>query len=175
MRMRSLSAIVYSGRGSASPLLYDLGYGTGAHRAAALANREAQPFVHGHRRDQLHLQVHVVARHHHLRALRQLRHPRHVRRPEVELRPVPLEERRVPPSLFLAQHVHLSLERRVRCDRSRLGDHLPACPLPAPSSPSLPPAPPPHPPFSPAPPPSSNSFLNISTPVTTVLRVGRNP
>ena len=77
-------------------LFYDLGHGARAHGAAALANREAQPLVHGHRRDQFHLQVHAVARHHHLRAFRQLRHSRHVRRPEVELRPVAAEERRAP-------------------------------------------------------------------------------
>src|ERR1035437_3215181 len=98
----------------------------GAHRAAAFANRKAQPFIHGHRRDQFHLQVHRVARHHHLRALRQFRHPSHVRRTEVELRPVSLEERRVPPSLFLAQHVYPPHERRVRRNRTRLRDHLPA-------------------------------------------------
>src|SRR6185436_2379097 len=51
--------------------------------------------------------------------------PRHVRRPEVELRPVPVEERRVPPPLVLAQHVHLRLELPVRRDRPRLRQHLP--------------------------------------------------
>src|ERR1035437_7741266 len=112
-------------RGIVVLLLYDLGYRTGAHRAAALANREAQTLVHGHRRDQLHLQIHVVPRHHHFRAFRQLRHSRHVRSPEVELRPVSLEERRVPPSLFLAQHVHFALERGVRRYAPRLRDHLP--------------------------------------------------
>src|ERR1035438_2341330 len=73
-------------------LLNDLGNRTGAYRAAAFANREAQPLVHGHRSDQFHLQAHIVPRHHHLRAFRQLRHSRHVRRAEVELRPVSLEE-----------------------------------------------------------------------------------
>src|SRR5574340_1171098 len=98
----------------------------GSDRAAAFANREPQPLVHGHRSDQLHFQVHVVARHHHLRAFRQRRHSRHVRRPEVELRPVSLEERRVPPALFLAQHVHFTAELLVRRDRLRLRHHLPA-------------------------------------------------
>src|ERR1017187_3232857 len=98
---------------------------TGAHRAAAFADRKAQPLVHGHRRDQFHLQVHRVARHHHFRALRQLRYPRHIRRAEVELRPVSFEERRVPPSFFLAQHVYPPHERRVRRDRTRLRDYLP--------------------------------------------------
>src|SRR3989304_3831663 len=46
--------------------------------------------------------------------------PRHVRRPKVELRPVPREERRVPPPLFLRQHVHLRPELQMRVDRPRL-------------------------------------------------------
>src|ERR1019366_6885959 len=107
-------------------LLNDLGYGSRAHGAAAFAYREAQSLVHGHRGDQFHRQTHVVARHHHLRPLGQLRHSRHVRRAEIELRPVSLEERRVPPPLFLAQYVHGTLELRVRRDRPRLRDHLPA-------------------------------------------------
>src|SRR5215210_7018255 len=63
-------------------LLRDLGDDAGAHRAAALADGEAQPLVHGDRRDQLHLHRHVVPRHHHLHALRQLHHTRHVGGPE---------------------------------------------------------------------------------------------
>ena len=70
--------------------------------------------------------LHVVARHHHLHAFRQLRHAGHVRGPEVELRPIALEERRVPPALVLRQHVDFALELLVRLDRSRLRDHLPA-------------------------------------------------
>src|SRR5580658_2060033 len=116
MRIRSLSAILF----------HNLPDRAGAHRAAAFTNREPQSLVHGHRRDQLHFQSHVVARHHHLRAFRQLRHPRHVRRPEVELRPVSLEERRVPSPFFLAQYVDFRLEFGVRRDGPRLRDHLPA-------------------------------------------------
>src|SRR5262249_51282118 len=52
--------------------------------------------------------------------------PCHVRPPKVKLRPVPVEVGRVPPPLFLRQHVHLGLELLVRCDRPRLGQHLPA-------------------------------------------------
>src|SRR5437762_8174263 len=37
---------------------------------------------------------------------------RHVRGAKVKLRPVPLEERRVPPALLLRQHVHLALKVR---------------------------------------------------------------
>src|SRR5579871_274011 len=107
-------------------LFQNLRHGSGAHGAAAFANGEAQALVHGHRRDQLYRQVHVVARHHHLRTRRQLRHSRYVRRPEVKLRPVSLEERRVPPAFFLRQHVHLAPELLVRRNRPRLRDHLPA-------------------------------------------------
>ena len=69
---------------------------------------------------------HVVARHHHLGALRQRHHARHVRRAEVELRTVVGEERRVPAALLLRQDVGLGLELLVRLDRARLAQHLAA-------------------------------------------------
>src|SRR5208337_3270705 len=94
--------------------------GAGAHGASAFANRESQALLHRHRGDQFDLQRHVVARHHHLGACRQRRHSRHVRRAEVELRPIALEERRVPPAFILRQHVDFTLELSVRRDRARL-------------------------------------------------------
>src|SRR5579863_2245418 len=97
-----------------------------SHGSTAFANSEPQPLIHSHRRDQLHHQAHVVARHHHLSSCRQFRHARDIRRPEVKLRPVSLEERRVPPAFILAQYVYLAPELLVRRDRSRLCDHLPA-------------------------------------------------
>src|SRR5437879_1689020 len=106
-------------------LLQDLGDHAGAHGAAALADREAQLLLHRDRRDQLDRHLRVVPRHHHLHPCRQLHRPRHVRRPEIKLRPVPLEERRVPPPLLLRQHVHLTLKLRVRRDRLRLRQHHP--------------------------------------------------
>src|SRR5436309_9156061 len=100
-RMRIFPAIRYLD----SSLLLDFGGDPGAHRAAALAGREAEPFLHGDRRDQLDRHLGVVARHHHLHSRRQLDRPRYVRRAEVELRPVPLEERRMAAALFLGQHI----------------------------------------------------------------------
>src|SRR4030095_7668791 len=105
-----------------------------AHRAAALANREARPLLERHRHVQLRRDRRVVPRHHHLHPVRQLQRPRHVRRPDVELRPIPREERRMPPALFLRQDVDLPLELRVRLDRPRLGTR--PAPPPAPCSPS---------------------------------------
>src|SRR5687768_4421489 len=63
-----------------SLLLDDLRHHAGADRAAALADRETQAVVHRDRRDQRHHHLHVVARHHHLDAFRQLARTRHVRR-----------------------------------------------------------------------------------------------
>src|SRR2546425_9022500 len=131
-------------------LLEDLGHDAGAHGAAARANREAQLLLHRDRRDQLDRHLRVVPRHHHLHPLRQLHRSRHVGRAQVELRPVPLEERRVAPPLLLRQHVHLTLELRVGRDRLRLRQHhpplhlLPLPPPPHPPPPFPPPPPPPH-------------------------------
>src|SRR5207302_9133847 len=86
-------------------LLQNLRYSPRAYGAPAFADRKPQALVHGHWRDQLYFQAHVVARHHHLHSLRQLRHARDVRCPEVKLRPVALEEWRVSPALILAQYV----------------------------------------------------------------------
>jgi hypothetical protein len=72
-----------------------------------------------------HRDRHIVPRHHHLRALRQLDRARHVRRAEVKLRPIPVEKRRVPTPLLLRQHVNLRRKLRVRRDRARLRQHLP--------------------------------------------------
>src|SRR5882672_11010616 len=91
---------------------------------AALADREAQALLHRDGRDQRHHHLHVVPGHHHLGALRELHRPRHIGRPEVKLRPVVVEERRMPPALFFGEHVHLALELRVRGDRAGLRQHL---------------------------------------------------
>src|SRR5215470_14691681 len=113
----------------AALLLDDLSDYAGADGAAALADREAKSLVHGDRLDQLDLHVRVVARHDHLLALRELDRAGHVRRAEVELRPVAVEERRVAAALVLREHVDLGVEVRVRRDRARLREHLAALDL----------------------------------------------
>src|SRR4051794_38825886 len=104
---------------SRSRLLDDLGDLAGADGTAALTDGEAQTLVHRDRLAELHRDRHVVTRHHHLGALRQLDRPRDVGRTEEELRPVVVEERLVTPTLGVRQHVHLTLEVRVRRDRTR--------------------------------------------------------
>src|SRR5438477_17064 len=95
---------------------------TGADGAAALADREAQPFLHGDRLNQLDLHLGVVAGHDHLGPLGKGHDPGHVGGAEVELRPVVVEERRVPATLVLAQDVDLGLELGVRRRRTGLDD-----------------------------------------------------
>src|SRR6195256_6728166 len=155
-------------RGIASALLQDLGGHAGADGAAAFANRKPQLLLHRDRRDQLDRHLRVVPRHHHLHPRRQLHRPRHVRRPQVKLRPVPLEKRRVPPAFFFRQDVHLALKLRVRRDALRLRQHHPPLhlvllhppqqqpdvvppPPPLPPPPEHPPPPPPPPPVPPTP------------------------
>src|SRR5690349_12665692 len=96
-------AAVICDRAKESPdpksLLDDLRHDARTHRAAAFTNRETQTFVHRDRRNQRHHHFDVVARHHHLDAFRQLARTRHVRRTEVELRTVALEERRMTTAL----------------------------------------------------------------------------
>src|ERR1700683_719570 len=120
-------------RGSATPgtshLLLDLDDPAGANGPAAFANGEAQALLHGDRLDQLDLHLGVVAGQHHLSAFRQLHHAGHVRGPEVELRTVVVEERRVPTALVLGQDVHLRLELGVRGVGARLDDDLAALDL----------------------------------------------
>src|SRR3712207_1539897 len=114
---------------SALYLLDDLGDDARADGAAALADREAQAGVHGDRLDELDVHGHVVARHDHLDALGEVRRPGHVGGAEVELRPVAREERGVTATLLLLEDVDLSLELRVRGDRARLAEDLPALDL----------------------------------------------
>src|SRR5687768_14841776 len=105
-------------------LLVDLGDDAGADGPAALADREPEAVLDRDRGDQLDLHLDVVAGHDHLDALRQLDAAGHVGRPDVELRAVAVEERRVPAALLLRQDVDLGRELRVRLDRARLREHL---------------------------------------------------
>src|SRR5579859_7469781 len=106
-------------------LLRDLGDDAGADGAAALADGEVQALFDRHRLNQLHLHLDVVAGHHHLDALGEADVAGHIGGADVELRPVALEEGRVPAALLLAQDIDLGGEARVRADGARLGQHLP--------------------------------------------------
>src|SRR5262249_48612439 len=108
------------------PLLDDACHYSGADGAATLANGEAQFLFHGDRHDQVHFHRHVVARHHHFRALRQMHHTGHVGGAEIELRTIVGEERGMTAALFLCEDVGLRLELGVWLDRARLAQHLAA-------------------------------------------------
>ena len=68
----------------------------------------------------------IVARHHHLRARRQLDDAGHVGGAEIELRTVVGEERRMTAALFLGQDIGFRHELGVRRHRTRLGQNLAA-------------------------------------------------
>src|SRR5438270_13531452 len=101
-------------------LLDDLRGHAGTDRATTFADGEAHPLLDGDRGDELDLHVDVVARHHHLGPLGQLHLAGHVRGPDVELRAVALEERRVPAALFLGYDIDLRGDCGMRLDRAGL-------------------------------------------------------
>src|SRR3954454_3733610 len=102
--------------------LDDLGDPPGADGAATLADREPETLLHGDRLDQLDRHVGVVARHDHLGTLGEGHDAGHVRRTEVELRTVVVEERRVTAALLLGEDVDRRLEVGVRGRGARLDD-----------------------------------------------------
>ena len=77
-------------------------------------------------RHQLAADRRVITRHHHLDTFRQMERAGHIGGPDVELRTIPVEERRMTAAFFLRQDVHLALEFRMRLDGARLAQHLPA-------------------------------------------------
>src|SRR5262249_5978733 len=82
--------------------------------AHAFANGETELFFHGDGHHKLHIDRHIVARHHHLGAFGQRALARHIGGTEIELRPVIVEERRMSPALFLGQDVGFSHELLMR-------------------------------------------------------------
>src|SRR3954469_15988393 len=115
-----------SGRPPVGVLLVDLDDAAGAHGAATLTDGEPEALLHGDGLDQLHRHLGVVAGHDHLGAGGQRHDARHVRRPEVELGTVVVEERRVTATLVLREDVDRTLEVGVRGDRTGLHDDLTA-------------------------------------------------
>src|SRR6478736_4399668 len=104
--------------------LQDLGDTASTHGTTTLTNREPQTLIHRDRLAELDSDLHIVTRHHHLRATGQLDRAGHVSRTEKELRTIIVEERLVPATLVFVQHIHLTLEIRVRSNRARLAQHL---------------------------------------------------
>src|ERR1700693_5768105 len=97
-----------------------------AHGVAAFANGEAQTLFESYWGDECDFTADVVARHHHLDALRQLHVAGYVRGAEVKLWTIAGEKRRVTPAFFLGQHVRFGFELGVWRDRARLANDLPA-------------------------------------------------
>src|SRR6185369_6494712 len=108
------------------PSLDDFGDDAGSDGAAAFADRKPQLLLFRSRRDQLNLHRHIVPRHHHLGPRGKRHNPGHIGRPEIKLRTIVGEERRVPPALLLGQNISLGSELLVRRDRTRLRQNLTA-------------------------------------------------
>src|SRR5258707_1166326 len=90
---------------------------SGADGSATFTNREPLSLLHRDRRDQFHFHRDIVTWHHHFHSLRQRHISSHVARPEIELRTVFAEERRMAATFFLGKHVDFRLETKVRRNR----------------------------------------------------------
>src|SRR2546421_11843876 len=101
-------------------LLHNLADGSCSYRVPAFADGKAQAFLHRHRRDQLNHQLYVVSRHHHLGARGKLCHSGDIRRAQIKLRAISLEERRGAPPLFFSAHDKPPLEPCGGADRTTL-------------------------------------------------------
>src|SRR3989344_3277501 len=97
-----------------------------ADRLAALADCKAGLRLERHRRYELDLKGHGVARHNHLGACGKRYLAGHIGRSDVELRLVSGEERRVAASFVFGKHVYLAFKLGVRINRTRLSEHLAA-------------------------------------------------
>src|SRR3990172_2261835 len=107
-------------------LFYNLTYNSGPYCPTTFPHCKPQSLFHRYRGYQIRLHRNIIPGHHHLYTLRQLAHPCHIRCPEIKLRPVTIEKRRVPPALLLSQYIYLSLKLRVRCYTPGLSQYHPA-------------------------------------------------
>jgi len=99
---------------------------TRANGFSAFANSKADGLLHCNRRDQLDFNRNVVTGHDHFDAFRQFNRASNVRCPEIKLRPIIGEKRRVPSAFLFAQHVDFRLKLLVRRNRAGLGNNLAA-------------------------------------------------
>jgi len=96
--------------------LQDLRDDAGTDGTAAFADSEPESLLHCDRRDQFAYRVDVVSRHYHFRTLSQRNDAGDVGGAEIELRPVTVKERGMPPTFFLGQYVDRAFKPGVRSD-----------------------------------------------------------
>ena len=114
-RPRSLSSL--------GELLKNLSDAASAHGQATLANGERRTAFQRDRRDQLNIEIHVVARHHHFNAIWQRDRAGDIHGADVKLRTVTGEKGLMTPAFITAQHINFALEFLVRRYRTDLGDN----------------------------------------------------
>src|SRR5258706_2108021 len=102
-------------------LFDNFGDDTGTDGQATFTDGKLRTLLQRHRHDQLHRQVHIITRHHHLHAFRQGDVASHIHRADIELRSVATEERLVPPPFLFFEDVHFRQELLVRRHAARLG------------------------------------------------------
>src|SRR3990172_9094020 len=107
-------------------LLNNLSYNPCTHSLTTLADGKPQSLSHRYRRYQITFHRYIISRHNHLYSFRQLHYSRNIRCPEIKLRTVAIEKRRMTTTLLLGQYIYLSLKLSVRSYTPGLGQYHPA-------------------------------------------------
>ena len=92
-------------------------------RQSTFADGERRSALQSHRRNQLHIEVDVVAGHDHFHTIRQHDCAGHIHRADVELWTITAEERLVATAFIATQNVYFAFEFAVRRDRTNLRYH----------------------------------------------------
>ena len=92
---------------------------TSSYRAATLTDSETELLVKSYRSDELNVNLDIVTRHNHFNALRESNLASNVKSSDEELRTIVIVEWSMTATLFLLQHINLSLEVFVRSDGAR--------------------------------------------------------
>ena len=83
---------------------------TSSYRAATLTDSETELLVKSYRSDELNVDLDIVTRHNHFNALRESNLASNVKSSDEELRTIVIVEWSMTATLFLLQHINLSLE-----------------------------------------------------------------
>src|SRR3972149_3278197 len=106
-------------------LLNNLSYNPCTHSLTTFADGKPQSLSHRYRRYQITFHRYIISRHNHLYSFRQLHYSRNIRCPEIKLRTVAIEKRRMTTTLLLCQYIYLCLKLSVRSYTPGLGQYHP--------------------------------------------------
>src|SRR3990170_7637605 len=107
-------------------LLNNLSYNPCTNCLTTFTDGKPKSLSHRYGRYQITFHRYIISRHNHLYSIRQLHYSRNIRCPEIKLRTVAIEKRRMTTTLLLGQYIYLCLKLSVRSYTPGLGQYHPA-------------------------------------------------